>query len=432
MTQQIAPTFADIESAATRLQDQAVRTPLLEVPALNRASGGRILLKAEPLQRTGSFKFRGAFNFLSQIAPETRANGVVAYSSGNHAQGVAAAAQIFDVPATIVMPADAPQMKVENTQGYGATVVTYDRQNEDREAIAADLARQSGSTLVPPYDHPWTIAGQGTVGLEIAAQCTELGARPDIVLVCCGGGGLTAGVATAIAEIMPKTQVMTAEPEGFDDTRRSLEAGQRVTNDPSASSICDALLAPTPGELTFSIMAARNLKGVAVSDDDVRQAVAYAWRHFKIVVEPGGAVALAAILSGKTRLSRQDCCRDFIGWKCGCRDLPRLPGERLDVLSDDQIESRLLGILTHHLTLNMSTGLNGQFLMDNVTNDPSGGRQYGLGRANIAGHCAMDVHELREYLPLNMRAAPNSDLGATHITLNRAFDLDRTFTVEIA
>lgn len=299
MTDFVAPTVADIEAAAARLRGQAVRTPLLEVPALNQVVGGRILLKAEPLQRTGSFKFRGAYNFLSQIAPEIRANGVVAYSSGNHAQGVAAAAQIFDVPATIVMPADAPHMKVENTQGYGAKVVTYDRQNEDREAIAADIAKQAGCTLVPPYDHPWTIAGQGTVGLEIAEQCAEINALPDIVLVCCGGGGLTAGIATALAGKSPETRVITAEPAGFDDTRRSLEAGERVSNDPSSKSICDALLAPTPGELTFSIMTALNLNGVSVTDDEVRQAVAYAWRHFKIVVEPGGAVTLAAILSGK-------------------------------------------------------------------------------------------------------------------------------------
>ena len=299
MTELVAPSIADIEAAADRLQGYALRTPLLEVPALNAATGGRILLKAEPLQRTGSFKFRGAFNFLSQIEPDQRARGVVAYSSGNHAQGVAAAAEIFGVPATIVMPSDAPQMKVENTKGYGAKVVAYDRQNEDREAIAAEIAERTGSTLVPPYDHPWTIAGQGTVGLEIAAQCLDINAQPDIVLVCCGGGGLTAGIATALAAKSPATKVMTVEPDGFDDTRRSLAAGERVTNDRGASSICDALLSPSPGALTFSIMKAHNLAGVAVSDDEVRAAIAYAWRHFKIVAEPGGAVTLAAILSGK-------------------------------------------------------------------------------------------------------------------------------------
>lgn len=299
MLDSTAPTLADIEAAADRLQAHAVRTPLLEVPALNAATGGRILLKAEPLQRTGSFKFRGAFNFLSQIEPDQRARGVIAYSSGNHAQGVAAAAQIFGVPATIVMPSDAPQMKVENTKGYGAKVIAYDRQNEDREAIAADIAERTGCTLVPPYDHPWTIAGQGTVGLEIAAQCAAVNAQPEIVLVCCGGGGLTAGIATALAATSPATRVMTAEPAGFDDTKRSLEAGERVANDNGASSICDALLSPTPGALTFAIMKANNLAGVSVSDDEVRTAIAYAWRHFKVVVEPGGAVTLAAILSGK-------------------------------------------------------------------------------------------------------------------------------------
>lgn len=294
-----APVVGDIEAAAEFLQGYAVRTPLLEVPALNAAVGGRILLKAESLQRTGSFKFRGAFNFLSRIAPDIRARGVVAYSSGNHAQGVAAAAQIFGVPATIVMPADAPRMKVENTQGYGAHVVSYDRANEDREVIAAEIASQSGSTLVPPYDHPWTIAGQGTVGLEIAAQCAELNLRPDIVLVCCGGGGLTAGIALALADRCPDTQVITVEPAGFDDTRRSLETGDRVTNPKGAQSICDALLSPTPGALTFSIMKERGLTGLAVTDAEVRTAIAYAWRHLKIVVEPGGAVTLAALLSGK-------------------------------------------------------------------------------------------------------------------------------------
>lgn len=299
MTERRAPTIADIQAAARRLETYAVRTPLLEVPALNAATGGRILFKAEPLQRTGSFKFRGAFNFLSQINADARARGVVAYSSGNHAQGVAAAAQLFGVPATIVMPSDAPRVKVENTQGYGAAVVTYDRLTEDREAITADIAHRAGYTLVPPYDHPWTIAGQGTVGLEIATQCADIGVQPDIALVCCGGGGLTAGIAIALADKYPTTCVMTAEPVGFDDTRLSLEAGERVTNDLAAQSICDALLAPMPGALTFSIMQQHGVNGVAVSDDEVRQAVVYAWRHLKMVVEPGGAVTLAAILSGK-------------------------------------------------------------------------------------------------------------------------------------
>ncbi|MBO6783459.1 MAG: threonine/serine dehydratase [Alphaproteobacteria bacterium] len=292
------PDIQDIEAAADRLSGHAVHTPLLENPALNEQVGARILLKAETLQRTGSFKFRGAFNFLSQIEPETRATGVVAYSSGNHAQGVAAAAKIFGIPATIVMPADAPAMKIENTQSYGANVVTYDRRNEDREKIAADIAGRHGATLVPPYDHPWTIAGQGSVGLEIAAQCAERDAQPDAVLVCCGGGGLTAGIATALADRIPTASVHTVEPDGFDDTRRSLDAGSPVANDMNATSICDALLAPAPGEITFAAMREHNVTGLAVSDSAVRAAVAYGWRVLKLVLEPGGAVTLAAILDG--------------------------------------------------------------------------------------------------------------------------------------
>lgn len=299
MNDTAAPTFADIEDAAKKLQEYAVRTPLLENSALNALAGGRILLKAEPLQRTGSFKFRGACNFLSRIPDATRSKGVVAYSSGNHAQGVAAAAQLFGVPATIVMPADAPAMKVENTKGYGAEVVSYDRQSEDREAIAAEIAERTGATLVPPYDHPWTIGGQGTVGLEIAAQCHAREIAPDAVLVCCGGGGLTAGIALALSGLCPDTRVLTVEPEGFDDTRRSLEAGRRVSNDMKSKSICDALLAPAPGALTFEIMQGAGVGGLAVTEHDVRAAVAFAWRHLKLVVEPGGAVALAAILGQK-------------------------------------------------------------------------------------------------------------------------------------
>lgn len=299
MTKLALPSLADIEDAADRLQSQAVRTPLIENSRLNELSGGRVLLKAEPLQRTGSFKFRGAYNFLSQIKPDARQHGVVAYSSGNHAQGVAAAAQLFEIPATIVIPSDAPEMKVENTRSYGAEIVLYNRAKESREDIAAEIAAKSGATLVPPYDHPWTIAGQGTVGLEIADQCAALNVEPDAVLVCCGGGGLTAGIATALAARSPKTKVYTVEPEGFDDTRRSLEIQSRQGNDGNAKSICDALLAPIPGQLTFTTMQQHQVIGLAVSDDDVRKAVGFAWRHLKLVVEPGGAVTLAAILSQK-------------------------------------------------------------------------------------------------------------------------------------
>ncbi|MEK9831193.1 MAG: threonine/serine dehydratase [Rhodospirillaceae bacterium] len=294
-----APSRAGIEAAATRLSGVAVRTPLIESPALNEITGGRVLLKPEILQRTGSFKFRGAYNFLSQIEPDTRANGVVAYSSGNHAQGVAAAAQIYGIPATIVMPMDAPNAKIENTRSYGANVVTYDRENESRETIAAGIANDAGATLVPPFDHVWTIEGQGTVGLEIATQCHEFSAIPDDVLVCCGGGGLTSGIAMALSDSHPETRIQAVEPRDFDDAGRSLAAGRRLSNEPGASSICDALLSPSTGDITFAAMRDLGVTGLSVSDDEVRAAMAFAWRTLKLVTEPGGAVALAAILSGK-------------------------------------------------------------------------------------------------------------------------------------
>ncbi len=302
-----APVFADIEAAAARLTGWAVETPLLNLPALDRKLGGRILLKAETLQRTGSFKFRGAFNRISQIPEAERSAGVVAYSSGNHAQGVAAAAALLGVPATIVMPEDAPAMKVANTRGYGAEVVLYDRVTENREALGAALAAERGATLVRPYDDPGVIAGQGTCGLEIAHQAAARGFEIDVLLVCCGGGGLTAGCALAMAELSPKTRVYTVEPAGFDDPRRSLaQAGAegaaedlRVVNDPAARSFCDALLAPTPGELTFPINRRLVAGGFAVSDQEVRAAMGYAFRTLKLVIEPGGAVALAAVLAGR-------------------------------------------------------------------------------------------------------------------------------------
>jgi len=292
------PSYADIIAAAERLAGTAVYTPLLENPVLSEAVGGRMLLKAETLQRTGSFKFRGAYNFISQLDAAQRRNGVVAYSSGNHAQGVAAAAALLGAPATIVMPSDAPAVKLDNTRALGATVVTYNRDTEPREEIAARLAADTGATIVPPYDHPWTIAGQGTVGLEIAAQSADLGAKPDAVLVCCGGGGLTAGIATAFAEVSPATNIHTVEPMGFDDTARSLAAGEALPNLPGARSICDALLAPEPGQLTLSINQRLVSSGIAVSDEDVRRAMIFAWQTLKLVVEPGGAVALAAALNG--------------------------------------------------------------------------------------------------------------------------------------
>jgi threonine dehydratase len=292
------PRLGDIEAAAERLAGWAVTTPLLHSPALDERVGARVLIKPETLQRTGSFKFRGAYNKISQLTQADRAAGVVAYSSGNHAQGVAAAAALLGVEATIVMPADAPSIKIDNTRAYGAQVRLYDRAVESREAVASAIAQDRGATLVRPYDDPDIIAGQGTVGLEIARQAAARGVEMDAALVPCGGGGLIAGVATALAALSPRTAVHGVEPEGFDDTARSLAAGKRLSADPAARSFCDALLVPTPGELTFQVNRRLLKAGLAVSDAQVAQAIAYAFRTLKLVVEPGGAVALAALLSG--------------------------------------------------------------------------------------------------------------------------------------
>ena len=294
------PSAADIRAAADRIAPSLPPTPLLAAPALSQRTGGHIYLKPENLNLTGSFKIRGATNFLTRLCqadPDALARGVVAYSSGNHAQAVAAAARDLGTPATIVMPADAPAIKLANTRAYGAKVVTYDRATEHRAAIAAAIADETKAVLVPPYDHPWTIAGQGTVGLEIAAQAAALGRTVDAVLVCCGGGGLTAGTAIALADASPRTAVYAVEPAGFDDTVRSLNAGERVTNRPGSPSICDALLAPTPGDLTFSINRRHLAGGLVVSDDQVRRAMAYGFATLKLVLEPGGAAALAALLA---------------------------------------------------------------------------------------------------------------------------------------
>jgi len=293
------PTIDAVRAAAERIKGKAVLTPLLESPMLNRRLGGRLLVKAEPLQRTGSFKFRGAYNTLVQFLERQRRGGVVTYSSGNHAQGIAAAAEMLGIPATIVMPADAPAVKVANTKGYGAEVVPYDRYTESREAVGQKIAAERGATIVAPYDEPHVIAGQGTTGLEIAAQARAAGAKLDAVIVCCGGGGLTAGTALAISAECPGTALYCAEPRDFDDTRRSLLAGERQSNDPKARSICDALLAPTPGILTFAINRRLLAGGFAVSDTEVQQAMAVAFAELKLVVEPGGAVALASVLAGK-------------------------------------------------------------------------------------------------------------------------------------
>lgn len=294
------PTIDDIRAAAQRLKGLAVRTPLLESPALNAQVGGRVLLKAETLQRTGSFKFRGAYNRISQIPETARAGGVVAYSSGNHAQGVAAAAALLGLPAVIVMPSDAPAIKVANTRGYGAEVVFYDRFGESREEIGAAIAASRGATLVRPYDDAGVIAGQGTCGLEVVEQAAGEGLALDTMLVCCGGGGLTAGCALAFEALSPATAVYTVEPADYDDTRRSLEVGRPVPHGAAAPSICDALLSPQPGDLTFAVNRPRLRGGLAVTDAEVKAAMRYAFRTLKLVVEPGGAVCLAAILARKT------------------------------------------------------------------------------------------------------------------------------------
>jgi threonine dehydratase len=297
------PGFDDVAAAARRLAGHAVRTPLLESPLLNDCLGGRLLVKPEVLQRTGSFKFRGAFNRISLIPATDRRRGVVAFSSGNHAQGVAAAARDLGLKATIVMPADAPAIKVRNTRAWGAEVVLYDRHRESREEIGARIAAETGATLVKPYDDPGVIAGQGTIGLEITEQATDVGAHLDALLAPCGGGGMIAGIALAMAERSPHTPVYAVEPAGFDDTARSLRRGERVENAPGSQTLCDALMAPMPGELTFAINAAHLAGGFVVTDAEVCQAMAAALDYFKLVVEPGGAVALAAVLAGRIDIS---------------------------------------------------------------------------------------------------------------------------------
>ncbi|WP_426441770.1 threonine/serine dehydratase [Bradyrhizobium genosp. P] len=290
---------ADIDAAARVVAPFAVRTPLLTFPVLDERIGTRIFLKPEMLQRTGSFKFRGAFNKLASIPQAQRSGGVVAFSSGNHAQGVAAAAKILNMQATIVMPADSPLTKRERTKSYGAEVVLYDRDRDDREAIANGIASKRGATLVRPYDDPFVIAGQGTAGREIAEDMAALGLMPDIVVAPASGGGLIAGVATAVKAKFPQAQVIVAEPAGYDDHALSLKAGHREAHPVAARTICDALMAAMPGELTFAINSKLLANGVSVSDEEVGAAVAFAYRELKLVVEPGGAVGLAALLAGR-------------------------------------------------------------------------------------------------------------------------------------
>jgi threonine dehydratase len=303
MVDPLPVTSADIDAAAAVLAPVAVRTPLLSSPALDAGIGARVFFKAEPLQRTGSFKFRGAFNKISSIPADRRAAGVVAFSSGNHAQGVAAAAQLLGMPATIVMPSDAPRSKRERTASYGADVVLYDRWREDREAIARDIAGRRNATVVPPYDDPLIIAGQGTAAREFCADLAGLGIAPDLVIAPASGGGLIAGTAVATKARFPSAVLMTAEPEGFDDHARSLRSGHREPHRAEGTTICDALMATIPGEITFAINQRLVSAGVTVTDAEVGLAVAAAFRDLKLVVEPGGAVALAALLAGRVDVS---------------------------------------------------------------------------------------------------------------------------------
>jgi threonine dehydratase len=293
------PEFRDVAAAAARLAGLVVTTPLVSHPLLDEITGGRIFLKAEPLQRTGSFKFRGATNAVLRLPAAARAAGIVTYSSGNHGQAVAAAAAAAGIAASVFMPADAPAIKRASTASWGAEIRLYDRAREDREALALAFAEARGAAIIPPFDHPDVIAGQGTLALEIFAECRARGVSPEALLVCTGGGGLIAGCALAAAGAAPETRVYAVEPEGWDDTGRSLAAGARLANAPGGSGFCDALLAPSPGRLTFEINRARLAGGLVVSEAEVRAAMAFAFRHLKLVVEPGGAVALAALLAGR-------------------------------------------------------------------------------------------------------------------------------------
>ena len=285
-----------ITAAAERLEGRAVKTPLLSSPFLDEIAGRRVLVKPECLQKTGSFKYRGAFSAVSALDPALRKNGVIAFSSGNHAQGIALAARQHGCPAVIIMPSDAPQLKIANTRALGAEVVLYDRANESREELGEALSQQRKLTLIRPYDEPQVIAGQGTIGLELATQAETAGVQTADVLVCCGGGGLTSGIALALEATAPGLRARPCEPEGFDDTARSLASGQIQRNTRLAGGLCDAIVTPQPGELTFPIMKRLCGPGGVVTETEALRAMAAAFQRLKLVVEPGGAVALAAAL----------------------------------------------------------------------------------------------------------------------------------------
>ena len=285
-----------IRDAALRLKGHARRTPLLSSPFLDDIAGRQLLIKPECLQHTGSFKYRGGRAAVSALEPDIRARGVIAFSSGNHAQGVALAAREHGIPAVIVMPADAPQMKIENTRALGAEIVLYNRATEDRDAIGAKLAGERGLTLIKPFDEPEVIAGQGTTGLEIAEDANALGIEDADVLICCGGGGLTSGIALALEADAPGLRPRPVEPEGFDDTTRSLISGKIERNARMSGNICDAIISPQPGNITFPIMKQLCGPGVIVTENECLHAMALAWSRLKVVAEPGGAAALAAAL----------------------------------------------------------------------------------------------------------------------------------------
>jgi threonine dehydratase len=293
----LAISIDDIKEAAKRLESVVVTTPMLESPYLNEIAGRRVLVKAEVLQRTGSFKFRGAWSAISALDPKVRALGVIAYSSGNHAQGIAHAATLHGINATVIMPEDSPALKLANTRALGATVVTYDRVGgESREDVGQALAQEKGLTLIRPYDDPMVMAGQGTCGLEISEQAKALNVDSADVFICCGGGGLSSGVAVALHSEAPNLRVRPVEPDNADDTCRSLVAGKRLSNVDNPDSFCDAIVTPTPGELTFPVLQQLAGPGLSVSDDDVLNAMKLAMLRLKLVVEPGGAVAVAAAL----------------------------------------------------------------------------------------------------------------------------------------
>ena len=297
--------YKEILLAAERLKGVIQETPLFESAELNERVKGRILIKPECLQRTGSFKIRGAYNLMCQLSDAEASRGVVAFSSGNHAQGVALAGKLLHIKTTIVIPEDAPSAKIENTKKLGGNVILYDRYKEDREEIAKKIALNSNSTLVPSYDHKDIIIGQGTMGLEIIKQCNEMNVTLDQVLICCGGGGLSAGSSLAIKGLSAKTDIYLVEPEYFNDTQESFYAKKRIKNQTHEKSICDALLAEIPGKITFSINQELASDVLTVSDAEVEEAMRFAFLHLKMVVEPGGAVALAAILSKKIELKNR-------------------------------------------------------------------------------------------------------------------------------